>query len=86
VRLISTEAQLNLPIEIPEPVERKRRRRSSRRRSPSSRRGEQTLTLLQQPVVERCAMCGHRQTVLGDAAVCGSCGGMVFRGSAVEGG
>ena len=71
-------------MEIPEPVERTRKPRSSRRRTPSSRRGEQTLTLLQQPVVERCAMCGHKQTVVGDAAVCEGCGGMVFRESAAR--
>jgi hypothetical protein len=34
---------------------------------------------MQQPVIERCARCGYRQTVLGDAAVCDGCGGMVFR-------
>jgi hypothetical protein len=79
------ELQPSLPIEIPEPVARTRRPRRSRRRSTSSRRGEQTLTLLQQPVVERCAMCGQRQTVLGDAAVCEGCGGMVFRGSDEQG-
>ena len=73
------EPQPNLPMEIPEPVERRRRRRASGRSTPRSRRGEQTPTLLQTPVVERCAMCGHRQTVLGDAAVCDSCGGVVFR-------
>jgi len=76
---MSARTQLNLPMEIPEPVERRRRRRSSTRRSPSSRRGEQTLTLLQEPVVERCAMCGHRQMVPGDAAICDECGGMIFR-------
>jgi hypothetical protein len=68
-------------MEIPEPVERERSQRRSRRASPKSRRGEKTLTLLQEPVRERCAMCGHRQTVLGDAAVCEECGGMVFRGN-----
>ncbi|MBD3293551.1 MAG: hypothetical protein GF393_11550 [Armatimonadia bacterium] len=77
--------QPSLPMEIPEPVKRTRKRRSSRRNTPSSRRGEQTLTLLQQPVVERCAMCGHKQTVFGDAAVCDSCGGMVFREEAAQG-
>ncbi|MGI5819639.1 MAG: hypothetical protein ACOX9R_16260 [Armatimonadota bacterium] len=72
--------QLNLPMEIPEPVERGRRRRNSIRSAPTSRRGEQTLTLLQEPVTERCALCGHRQTVPGEAAVCANCGGMIFRG------
>ncbi|MGM0492292.1 MAG: hypothetical protein ACQER1_05080 [Armatimonadota bacterium] len=83
---MSVEAQPKLPMEIPEPVERTRRRRSVSRTSPPSRRGEQTLTLLQQPVVERCAMCGHRQTVPGDAAICDGCGGMVFRAAGADGG
>ncbi|MFW5868110.1 MAG: hypothetical protein ACOCX2_09855 [Armatimonadota bacterium] len=81
---MASETQLSLPMEIPEPVTHRRRRRSSHRASPSSRRGEQTLTLLQQPVVERCAMCGHRQTVPGDAAICDGCGGMVFRETAAD--
>lgn len=83
---MTDEPQPNLPMAIPDPVERKRRRRKSSRSAPRSRRGEQTLTLLQQPVVERCAMCGHRQTVVGDAAVCDECGGMVFREAEEEDG
>ncbi len=75
---MSDESQPNLPMQVPEPVERPRRRRRPRRR-PHSRRGERTLTLMQSPVVERCARCGYHQTVLADAAVCESCGGMVFR-------
>jgi hypothetical protein len=82
---MSVESQPKLPMEIPEPVERPRRPRHSTRTSPSSRRGEQTLTLLQQPVVERCAMCGHRQTVPGEAAICDGCGGMVFRAAEAYG-
>lgn len=81
---MSARAQPPLPMDIPEPVERPHRRRSATRTSPASRRGEQTLTLLQQPVVERCAMCGHRQTVPGDAAICDGCGGMVFREAVAE--
>ncbi len=76
---MSADVQPTLPMDIPEPVERPHRRRSAARAGPVSRRGEQTLTLLQQPVVERCARCGHRQTVPGDAAICDGCGGMVFR-------
>lgn len=77
------EPQPNLPMEVPEPTERPRRRRRPRRR-PRSRRGERTLTLMQSPVIERCARCGFHQTVLGDAAVCQGCGGMVFRLSPEE--
>lgn len=83
---MADEPQPNLPMEIPEPVKRGRKRRSSAHTSPSSRRGEQTPTLLQQPVVERCAMCGHGQTVVGAAAVCDECGGMVFREAEEEDG
>lgn len=78
---MADESQPNLPMEVPEPVERRRRRRSVPRTPPPSRRGEQSLTLMQTPVLERCALCGHRQTVLGDAAVCGGCGAMIFRAS-----
>ena len=76
---MADEPQPNLPMKVPEPVERPRKRRTPRRRSARSRRGERTLTLMQSPVVERCALCGFRQTVLADAAVCEGCGGMVFR-------
>lgn len=76
---MSDDAQRKLPMEVPEPVERRRRRRRLLRRLPRSRRGERTLTLMQTPVIERCARCGFRQTVLGDAAVCEDCGGMIFR-------
>jgi len=70
--------QPRLPIDLPEPVERPRRRR---RTGPSARsqRGKQTLTLMQEPVMQRCALCGSRQTVLGDAAVCQQCNGLIFR-------
>ncbi len=76
---MSAESQPRLPMEVPDPVERPRGRRRRRRTPPKSRRGEKTLTLLQEPVRERCALCGHRQTVLGEAAVCEGCGGMIFR-------
>jgi hypothetical protein len=77
--------QPKLPMDLTETAERvRRRRRRSRRRLPRSRRGEQTPTLMQSPVIERCARCGHRQTVMGDAAVCDGCGGMVFRCTAED--
>jgi len=78
---MADDSQPSLPMEVPEPVERGRRRRRFSRTLPRSRRGEQTLNLMQTPVLERCALCGHRQTVLGDAAVCAGCGAMIFRPS-----
>ncbi|MEA3401425.1 MAG: hypothetical protein U9R79_09330 [Armatimonadota bacterium] len=73
---MSDDDQPRLPMDLPEPVPRPRRRRSRRVRS---RRGEQSLALLQPPVLQRCGRCGRRQTVLGDAAVCRHCGALIFR-------
>lgn len=71
--------QPQLPLDLPEPVKRRRKRRRPRASSSRSRRGERTLTLLQTPVLQRCALCGNRQTVLGEVAICDRCGGMIFR-------
>ena len=78
------QSQPKLPMELPEPVQRRLRRRRSPRGRVRSRRGERTLTLMQIPEMERCARCGFRQTVLGDVAICEDCGGMVFRGGEEE--
>ncbi|GEM_PF-6232250 len=78
------QSQPNLPMELPEPVHRRLKRRKLCRGRIRSRRGERTLTLMQTPVMERCARCGNRQTVLGDVAICEDCGGMVFRGGQEE--
>lgn len=72
------EEQPRLPLDLPDPVKARRSRRS-RPSGPRSRRGEKTLTLLQTPMLERCALCGCRQTVLGEAAICDRCGALIFR-------
>ena len=75
---MSDDAQPRLPLDLPDPVARGRRRRKLRS-APRSRRGEKTLTLVQTPMLERCARCGNRQTVFGQAAICDRCTGVIFR-------
>lgn len=75
---MADDQQPQLPLDLPERAKRGRRRRP-RPPAPRSRRSEKTLTLLQIPVLERCAMCGNRQTVFGEAALCDRCGAMIFR-------
>lgn len=69
--------QPRLPMDLPEPVARPRRRRG--KRVVRDDRGDGTLPLLRVPVIQRCGLCGRRQTVLGDVAVCSHCGSLIFR-------
>ncbi len=81
---MADEEQPQLPLDLPERVTRARRARPQRR-VPSSRRGEKTLTLLQTRGLERCALCGYRQTVRGEVALCDRCGGMIFSRAGEDG-
>ncbi len=69
--------QLRLPMDLPERVPARRRR--GRRDRGFPRRPAKPRALMQPPVVQRCGMCGRRQTVLGDAVVCRHCGSLIFR-------
>lgn len=68
--------QPRLPLDLPEPVRRPRRPRQRRFKVP---RSEAERTLMPVPIIQRCGLCGRRQTVLGDAAVCRHCGGLILR-------
>ncbi len=78
-----SEEQPRLPINLPEPVARKRRRRGVLR-AVRSRRSEQARTLMQVPVLQQCGICGRRQTVLGEAVVCAHCGSLILRDDGEE--
>jgi len=43
------------------------------------RRGIKEAPLLTAPVVRRCGLCGAEITILGQAAICPGCGGIVGR-------
>jgi len=63
------------------PTEDEPRRRRYRRRKPlpPRRRPPQPATLTVPPVVQPCGLCGHRQTLLGETAVCAACGAIIIR-------
>ena len=71
--------QPRLPIDLPERVPARRSRRRRERGFP--RRPAEPRALMQSPVVQRCGMCGRRETVLGDAVVCRGCGSLILRGN-----
>ncbi len=79
---MSDDDQPRLPMELPDRVPRRRRGRRSQHAFP--RRSEPARTLMQVPIIQRCGLCGRRQTVLGDAIVCRHCGGLIFRDDALD--
>ena len=71
--------QPRLPIDLPE---RAPARRGPRRRARGfPRTSSEPRALMQPPVVQRCGMCGHSETVLGDAVLCRGCGSLILRGN-----
>jgi len=73
--------QLGFDLEAEEPSRKRggRRRRASSAKGPSLRRGTKEAPLLTAPVVRRCGLCGAEITILGQAAICPDCGGIVGR-------
>lgn len=65
---------------------RKRRARGPKPGRPvtTRKRTPVNLPLTDSPVQQACGLCGHRQTVLGDTAVCAKCGGIMVRQDPTE--
>lgn len=62
------------------------RRKRYRRRHPGAKPPPvaEDRPLTQAPVTRTCGFCGHRQTVLGDSALCDECEGIVSRHEASD--
>jgi len=68
----------DLPLDLPPPKKRTRRRRP-RQAVRAHKREPTQLALFRAPDVQKCGFCGATVTVLGDAAACSECGGIVSR-------
>jgi hypothetical protein len=74
--------QLGFDLEGEEAPVRKRRPRGAARKRAAAKtrpREAQERPLLTAPVVRRCGLCGAKLTILGQAAKCPHCGGIVGR-------
>jgi hypothetical protein len=79
-----------LPLDFTQdPPEKPKRPRPKRIRSrevdlvtgKTFRKPDEPQALLRSPEERVCGFCGHRETVLGDAAVCAQCGSVIVRGA-----
>lgn len=64
-----------------DPEELKRRPRPKRRATAAARpvSPSPTPTLVETPWLQQCGLCGHRQTLMGQTALCDHCGGIIVR-------